>query len=195
VNRFVFAWTAAAAVILSAPFVGQIRSAIRAQFPGHFVLVVGSIIGLVIGAALLLTLLRIRDRRALRYGALVAAAGIGVGYSMGFAQGRADVDVVERFHFVEFGIVTLLFYRAWRPRNDWSIFVLPYLAGLLVGTLEEWFQWFIPVRVGEMRDIFLNSVAIATGLLFSVAVDPPPTLAAVGAILGATGSFTRLSAR
>jgi hypothetical protein len=177
VTRFVFAWTAAAAVILSAPFVGQIRSAIRAQFPGHFVLVVGSIIGLVIGAALLLTLLRIRDRRALRYGALVAAAGIGVGYSMWFAQGRADVDVVERFHFVEFGIVTLLFYRAWRPRNDWSIFVLPYLAGLLVGTLEEWFQWFIPVRVGEMRDIFLNSVAIATGLLFSVAVDPPPTLA------------------
>jgi VanZ family protein len=176
-GRFLLAWAAAAAVILSAPFVGQIRSAIRAQFPGRFVLVVGSIIGTVIGAALLATLLRIRERRALRYGALACAALIGVGYSIAFAQGRPDVDVVERFHFIEFGVVTLLFYRAWRPRGDWSIVVLPYLAGLLVGTLEEWFQWFIPVRVGEMRDIFLNSVAIATGLLFSVALDPPPTLA------------------
>jgi hypothetical protein len=176
-GRFFLAWVAAAAVILSAPFVGQIRSWIRAQFPGHFVLVVGSIIALAIGGALLVTLLRIRERRALRYGALAAAVLIGGGYSVAFAQGRPDVDIVERFHFVEFGIVTLLFYRAWRPRDDWSIFVLPYLAGLLVGTLEEWFQWFIPVRVGEMRDIFLNSVAILTGLLFSVALDPPQTLA------------------
>ena len=30
-----------------------------------------------------------------------------------------------------------------------------------------------PNRVGEMADIFLNLVAIGTGLLFSVAVDPP----------------------
>jgi hypothetical protein len=176
-GRFLLAWAAAATVILSAPFVGQIRAAIRARFPGHFVLIVGSLIGVVIGGALLVTLWRIRERRALRYGALAAAVLIGVGYSMAFAQGRPDVDIVERFHFVEFGIVTLLFYRAWRPREDWSIFVLPYLAGLLVGTIEEWFQWFIPVRVGEMRDIFLNSVAIATGLLFSVALDPPASFA------------------
>jgi hypothetical protein len=54
--------------------------------------------------------------------------------------------------------------------------VLPFLAGLLVGTLEEWLQWFIPIRVGEVRDVFLNSAAIASGLLFSVAVDPPATL-------------------
>jgi hypothetical protein len=78
---------------------------------------------------------------------------------------------------VEFGLVTLLFYRAWRPLGDWSVFVLSFLAGLLVGTLEEWFQWFIPVRVGEMRDIFLNSAAIASGLLFSVALDPPAAFA------------------
>jgi hypothetical protein len=33
------------------------------------------------------------------------------------------------------------------------------------------------VRVGEVRDIFLNSAAIGCGLLFSLAVDPPPSLA------------------
>lgn len=175
-GRFFLACVVAVAVILWAPFVSQIRSWIRTQFPGQFVAIVGSAIGLIIASALLVTVLRIRERRPLRYGALVAAVLLGVGYSWRYADGRPDVDVVERFHFVEFGIVTLLFYRAWRPKNDWSILVLPYLAGLLVGTLEEWLQWFIPVRVGEMRDIFLNSAAIASGLLFSVAVDPPATL-------------------
>ncbi len=176
-GRFALACLAAAAVILWAPFAGEVRRWIRTQFPGQFVLIVGSVIALVIGAAVLATLLRIRERRAVRYGALAAAVLLGVGYAVRFAQGRPDVDVVERVHFVEFGLVTLLFYRAWRPLGDWSVFVLPFLAGLLVGTLEEWFQWFIPVRVGEMRDIFLNSAAIASGLLFSVALDPPPSFA------------------
>ncbi len=176
-GRFLLACAVAAAVILWAPFVSQVRGWIRTQFPGQFVLIVGSAIAVVIVGALLATLLRIRERRAIRYGALVAAVALGVGYSLRYADGRPDIDVVERFHFVEFGIVTLLFYRAWRPLNDWSVFVLPYLAGLLVGTLEEWLQWFIPVRVGEMRDIFLNSAAIGSGLLFSVALDPPASFA------------------
>ena len=175
-GRFVVACIVAAAVILWAPFASDIRRWIRTEFPGQFVLIVGSTIALLIGAAFITTLFRIRDRRALRYGALVAAVLIGVGYSLRYGVGRPEIDVVERFHFVEFGLITLLFYRAWRPLNDVSLFVLPVLAGLLVGTLEEWFQWFIPIRVGEVRDVFLNGAAIASGLLFSIAVDPPPTL-------------------
>jgi hypothetical protein len=187
-GRFVLACAVAAIVILWAPYVSQIRRAIRAAFPGHFVLVVGSIVGVLIGGALLAALARIRERRGLRYGLLAAAVVLGVGYSLATRDGRPDVDVVERFHFVEFGLVTLLFYRAWRPLGDLSMLVLPVLAGLLVGTLEEWFQWFVPVRVGEMRDIFLNIAAIATGLLFSVAVDPPASLSrSVG-----PGSFSRI---
>ncbi len=44
---------------------------------------------------------------------------------------------------------------------------------MIVGTCEEWLQWFIPGRVGDMRDVFLNVVAILCGLLFSVGIDPP----------------------
>ena len=175
-GRFLLACLVAAGVILWAPFASQVRAWIRAEFPGHFVLVVGSAIAAIIGVALLVTVWRIRERRALRYGLLAAALLLGVGYSLRYADGRPDIDVVERVHFVQFGIVTLLFYRAWRRLNDWSVLALPYLAGLLVGTFEEWFQWFIPVRVGEMRDIFLNSAAIGSGLLFSVALDPPDAL-------------------
>jgi VanZ family protein len=168
-----FAILAAAAVILSAPFVSQIRFWIRSAFPGHFVLVVGGLIATTIGAAILSAVLRIRERRLARYSAILAAVVIGIAYSQAIATSDAQANAVERFHFVEYGLVTFLFYRAWRPLRDGSVLVLPVLAGLLVGTLEEWFQWFLPIRVGEMRDVFLNLAAIVCGLLFSIGVDPP----------------------
>ena len=172
-SRFVIAMAASAGLILSAPFIRDIRDWIRAQFPGHFVLVVGSAVALAITAAIVVALVRIRDRRGLRYGAIAAALVLGVSYALWNAQGVADVDAVEQFHFVEYGLVTLLFYRAWRPLGDASVLILPLLAGLIVGTLEEWLQWFIPGRIGDMRDVFLNGAAIVSGLLFSLGLDPP----------------------
>jgi hypothetical protein len=170
--RLLAACAVAAALILSAPFIGQIRSAIRSAFPGQFVTIVAGAVGAAVAAAVLVALVRIRDRRARRYAALAAAVAIGVGYAVLTRTGRPEVDAVERFHFVEYGLVTYLFYRAWRDLEDASIVVLPVFAGLIVGTLEEWFQWFVPVRVGEMKDILLNGVAIGCGLLVSYAIDP-----------------------
>ena len=85
-------------------------------------------------------------------------------YSLRSSIGNPESDVVEHVHFVEYGIVTWLFYRAWLGLGDAGVLVLPLLAGLAVGTMEEWFQWFLPARVGELRDIFLNGAAIVTGL-------------------------------
>ncbi len=171
--RLLVAIIASAAVIVSAPFIRDIRDWIRGQFPGHFVLVVGSAVAIAIVAAIVYALVSIRDRRGLRYGAIAAAVILGVSYSLWNAQGIAEVDAVEQFHFVEYGLITLLFYRAARPLGGASVFVLPVLAGLVVGTLEEWLQWFIPGRVGDMRDVFLNGAAILSGLLFSIGLDPP----------------------
>jgi hypothetical protein len=44
---------------------------------------------------------------------------------------------------------------------------------VVVGTADEWFQWFVPERVGEWRDIVLNVTAIGAGLLFSLGVERP----------------------
>ena len=172
--RFLLASIVSAALVLSAPFIGLARSTLRSAFPGQFVVIVGGAIALAIGVALVAVFLRIRERRASRYAAVIAALAIGVLYSVATRTGNPEVDAVQQFHFVEYGLVTFLFYRAWRPLGDASVFILPVLAGLLVGTVEEWFQWFIPVRVGEVNDVFLNLVAIGCGLLFAFAVDPPP---------------------
>jgi hypothetical protein len=187
---------ASAALILSSPFIRDIRDWIRVTFPGQYATIVGTAVAVTVGLALLAAGARIRDRRMLRYGAIAAALALGTAYALWNAQGIAEVDAVERVHFVEYGLVTLLYYRVWRPRGDVAMFVMPLLAGIAVGTLEEWLQWFIPGRVGDMRDVFLNGVAIVCGLLFSYGVDPPPegpirvrpgTLRAIGIVGAAVG--------
>jgi VanZ family protein len=171
--RFVLAIGASTALIMSAPFIGQIRSAILRAFPGQFVAIMGIAVGVATGAALGAAVIRIRDRRLLRYGLIVLALVTAVTYSIRSQLGNPVSDAVERFHFVEYGVITFLFYRAWRPLDDGGVLTLPILAGLIVGTLEEWFQWFIPARIGEVRDVLLNGAAIVSGLLFSLAIDPP----------------------
>jgi hypothetical protein len=172
VGRLLIAIAVASGVVVSAPFIRDIRNYIRAHFPGQYVTFVGAAIAIIIGAGVLAALVRIRDQRAARYGAIAAALAFGTAYALWNAQGIVEVDTVERFHFVEYGLVSLLFYRAFRPAGDLSMIVLPVVAGVIVGTCEEWLQWFIPGRVGDMRDVFLNLAAIVCGLLFSVGVDP-----------------------
>jgi hypothetical protein len=187
-SRFLVALAASASVILSAPFIRTIRDWIKTTFPGHYVTVVVVVVGFAVAAALAIALVRIRDRRASRYGAIAAALVLATTYALWNAQGNVEVDAVERFHFVEYGLVTFLFYRAFRPLGDVSVLVLPVFAGLLVGTCEEWLQWFIPGRVGDMRDVFLNGAAIVSGLLFSIGVEPLPDLSSARR----PGSLTRI---
>jgi VanZ family protein len=172
-SSFILAVLVSLALVLSAPFIGYVRSWIRTTFPGQFVRIVGGGIAVIAVILIAAALARIRSHRALRYAALLAAVGCAAWYSRAEATGVPEVDVVQRFHFIEYGIITFLFYRAWRPLGDAAIVVLPFIAGLLVGTADEWLQWFIPNRVGEMADIFLNGVSIACGLVFSVAAAPP----------------------
>jgi VanZ family protein len=164
---------AAAALILSAAFISQVRNYIRATFPGHFVLIISGTVVVCIVAALVAAIVKIRTNRALRYGALAAAVVIAVAYTTATSSADPQIAWVERFHFVQYGLITFLFYRAWRPLNDAGVLLLPAIAAMITATVEEWFQWFIPGRVGAMEDVFLNWVAIVCGLLFSVAIDPP----------------------
>lgn len=172
-SRFVLAIVVAVALVLSAPFIGYVRSWIRTQFPGQFAPIVGGLVAMMGIAAIGAALVRIRAHRAIRYAAIAAALGCAVWYSLTQTTGNPEADVVTRFHFIEYGLITFLLYRAWRPLEDPAILLLPAFAALLVGAADEWLQWFIPNRVGEIADVFLNGVAIACGLAFSLGADPP----------------------
>jgi VanZ family protein len=167
---------ASAAVVLGAPFVGQARAALQSALPGQYRTILGGIVAAAVVGAVAGAVVRIRDRRLLRYGLLAAAILVGLGFARATSTGNADVDAVEHFHFVEYGLVTLLYQRAWRHRRDVTALLLPLLAGLLTGICDEWLQWFVPARVGELRDVVLNGAAIACGLLFGVGLSPPARL-------------------
>src|SRR5262245_26883096 len=161
------------AVVFSAPYIGLIRGQLRAAFPGRFGLIVNAAIAIILAGAFLSAIARIRSRRVMRYAALASAVILGVVFARYNATGLADTVVVERFHFVEYGLIIFLFYRAWHARDDASALVLPALAAFVVGIADEALQWFVPGRVGELRDIFLNGAAIGCGLLFGLGADPP----------------------
>jgi hypothetical protein len=170
-RRLVLAVAATAAIILSAPYVQQLFNVLSASWPAQFRTIAISATVVPAGFAFLYAMGRIRDRYLIRYGLLALAVLAGSGYAFANA-----LSPTESFHFVEYGVVGLLFYRTFRPADDLSMLVLPLIAGTIAGTLDEWCQWFIPVRAGEARDIVLNSVASACGMLVALGVDPPDRL-------------------
>ena len=177
-GRLAVASIAAVAVVLSSPFIGAIRAAIRAAFPAQFQTMVSAAVAAVVAIALVAAVIRIRDRRPWRFAMLAASIGGAALYARLVATGNPEVDVVEHVHFVEYGLLTWLFYRAWRPLDNGLAFVWPLLAGVLVGIVDEFVQWFIPARVGEAHDVFLNGVAVTCGLCFAASVEPPARLGA-----------------
>lgn len=165
---------ASCAVVLSAPFMGQLRGALQSALPqGTYRTVIGAAVLLTVAAAACVCVARIRDRRLLRYGALALALAVGIGYARWSASGNANVDLVERVHFVEYGLLALLYFRVWRDRGDLSTLTGPALACTTTALGDEWLQWFVPGRVGEIRDVGLDAVAIGCGLLFAIALNPP----------------------
>jgi hypothetical protein len=170
-RRLALALGASFIVLASAPAIGQIRGAIQSAFPGQYRLILGAFVVAAIGAGVLYASVTVRERRLMRFGLIAAAIAAGAVYSLGTATGNANVDAVERFHFAEYGLLTLLYYRVWRDGSVAAALALAFLAVFMVGTLDEGIQWFVPLRVGEWRDVLLNSIAIICGLAFGVALQ------------------------
>ena len=75
-----------------------------------------------------------------------------------------SLDVwVERIHFVEYAFLGLLISRAVNVTNLQSIIFTGCLV-TLIGAVDEIIQWFLPNRVGDLRDVFMNFVGGLSGL-------------------------------
>jgi VanZ family protein len=178
-GRLLMALFASLAVVLAAPFVGQARGALQEALPDQYRNIVLGMVAIGVVGIVAIALTMIRERRLLRYSLLAGAVGGGVVYAYLTRTDNPEVNAVEWFHFVEYGLLTLLFHRVWRDAGDLSSLALPAVAVFVVGTLDEGFQWFVPARVGELRDVFLNLAAIACGLVCGGGIEPPRRLAHV----------------
>lgn len=91
----------------------------------------------------------------------------------GFATDDPRVGAVERLHLIEYAALSALCFFALGPRiRDWTRIGWALLLSVLVALGDELFQWILPLRTGELRDVLLDAGAAAAGLLAGLALDP-----------------------
>jgi len=74
-------------------------------------------------------------------------------------------DTVERVHFLQYGGVVILLYQVLKEnRNDLSLYLWIFFSSVFVGIADEWVQWWVPSRFGEIRDIYINLLATLCGI-------------------------------
>jgi len=130
---------------------------------GHLVIA----ITVLSGGTAAVHLFRLRVTTRANYFWLVSVAAIYIWYTI---QLRDNPE--EAVHFVQYGLLGLLTYRALTHRvRDYSIYFTAAVIGGMVGILDEAIQWLTPKRYWALRDIWLNffgaalmQVAIARGL-------------------------------
>lgn len=172
-RRLALALAVAALIVASAPILGKVRDALLGALGGRFLNLLAAALALGGAAAFLTVLLRIRDDRGRRYGLLFCAATL-VGLQVWWWQsGDRRVDLVERVHLIEYGGLALLFHRAFALRRPGAALApLTLLAVGTVGVMDEWVQWWSPIRTGDQRDVWLNLFAGLIGGLVATALAP-----------------------
>lgn len=60
----------------------------------------------------------------------------------------------ERFHFLEYGVLGVLAFKAFGKGLKKTTIAILFV--LLIGTLDEFIQFLLPDRVGDIRDVIFN---------------------------------------
>ena len=97
-------------------------------------------------------------------------AGVTCALAGGTWHLRANPE--EAMHFIQYGVLSFLLYRAFRTRfDDCGLFLAAGLAGAFLGVLDECIQWIVPRRFFDFRDMVINvsgvvlvQLALARGL-------------------------------
>lgn len=112
-------------------------------------------------AGLLIVFYLISKRKSIR--AFIWLATIASAY----AWGLKNLDLsIERIHFIEYGLLAVLVFRALRHHiRDKSIYLCSGFAVFWLGFLDEGIQYILPNRVFELKDVIVNGAAGALGVL------------------------------
>src|SRR5215203_5288731 len=98
----VLAVAVSAAIVLVSPFMGQLQSFLRRSLSTqNYVLLFGAGVLAAVGLAIALAVTRIRTRRRERFAMLAIALFVGGSYMWATGTPYAEVNAVERVHFIE----------------------------------------------------------------------------------------------
>ena len=84
-----------------------------------------------------------------------------------YAWGLSRLELpIERIHFIEYGLLGLLVFRALRHNiKDTSLYLWSGIIVFCLGFLDEGIQYVLPNRVYQISDVVVNGVAGILGLL------------------------------
>ncbi len=161
---------ALALILLTLPYVGRLRAALGdegVQLP-LFILFAAAVLGFL---AVHLRLFRGQPSRWLRLGLFLLLFGLVFVLLKG---PNPVVGLVEKVHLLEYSLLAVLFWWAFHRRLPGpQIYVHGLLFTVLAGLLDEYVQHLLPLRVGEIRDVWINLLAGALGLLYVALVIRP----------------------
>jgi hypothetical protein len=113
---------------------------------------------ILVAAGTVVLLLKSGRRSLAGYAWLLGVAGLIVYLTFDLKSGSPE----EAIHFVEYGILSLLLFRAFVHRiRDFSIYAVVTIVGTIIGMIDETIQWIAPDRHFDIRDIWLNFTAVA----------------------------------
>ncbi|MCI0567352.1 MAG: VanZ family protein [Acidobacteria bacterium] len=148
----------ALAIFLTIPFARVIRAFVTEQW-GRLTFAYVVVACVLVVVAWLLRRLRLRgEYSTARAVWVVAIAAVYLGWTALLAMESPE----EAIHFLEYGLLSLLAYRALSHEvRDPSIYVAAVLLCSVVGTVDETIQWLTPGRVWALEDIGLNVASAA----------------------------------
>ncbi len=159
-------WVAlcAAAIFLVVPTARAIQKFVGEHWGRAFFgyLVIAAVAAAFLGILYLL-IIRLKVRAASNYIWLAACAALYIYFTLKLWR-----NPEEAVHFLEYGLLGFFLFRAWRLTiPDKAAYLASFLTGTLIGTFDEIFQWFMPGRYWDIRDVGLNALAVG---LFQVAL-------------------------
>ena len=169
---------AAAAIVAIGPVIRPLRDLVFSIFSGRGLLILAGFVIATLGIPLIVGFLRIREHRGWRYAGLgVVALALWI-QIRGIHQDlpgtiRTQVALVEQAHIVFYGGLAFLLVRAFRHLGIVQASALSLVLTTWAGVVDEFVQFLVPSRTGEIRDIGINATAAATGVLFGLCIDTP----------------------
>ncbi len=138
------------------PVVRRLREAFVARWPAELI---GYGVMAVVAGVTAAGIVYLRRRRP-RFDFANALWLLGVSTILLLWTGRLMGQPEEAVHFLEYGVLGVLLYRALRTRiPDNTVYFAAALVGVLTGTVDEIIQWVVPDRYWDYRDILLNGGA------------------------------------